>query len=96
MELQEPIQVTLPCADGTDPECVGEMTHGLPLVGLTDEQIAAVLDGEGDAWIGLTPEQVEINQENLSPSEKKSPPDDGLIMVQIALDTTCCFCGSDQ
>lgn len=89
-------EITLPCADGTDPECEEELSFVLPYIGLTGEQIQEIRDGEGYTNIGLTPDQVEENELNLSDIEKEKLLNEGLLKVMIDLETTCGACGSDQ
>lgn len=86
--------ITLPCADGTDPGCKGELTHTLPVDGLTEEQLDDITRGEGDATIELTAEQ--MRQNGLTKDDIDFCEQEQRNWLQVSLDTTCAFCGSDQ
>jgi hypothetical protein len=88
--------ITLPCADGTDIDCKGSQTFELWLDGLTADQLDQITESNGSTSIALSPQEMEIN--GLS---KDSPcidycEQEHQAWYEIQLDTTCCFCGSDQ
>jgi len=87
-------RITLPCADGTDPNCDRLLDFHIPLKNLTSEQLWEIEQGQGEATIEISQEQVISS--GLSERDIERCPTEGRIFMDIYLDSTCAHCGSDQ
>ncbi|GAA0567900.1 hypothetical protein ACFQH5_16610 [Halomonas salifodinae] len=82
--------ITIPCTDQCDPECKGEKTFHLGIIGLTQEQVDAIELTEGCVTLYLSHEQMKINQ--LSANDPSYCPIEKGVKVDLSLDTICINC----
>lgn len=82
--------IVIPCTDQCDPECKGEQTFYLDVVGLTQEQVDAIVLTEGCVTLHLSHEQMKIN--HLSANDPSYCPIEKGVKVDLSLDTICINC----
>lgn len=87
-------KITIPCSDGTDPDCYGDLEFEMADE-LDPDQLQEIIDEEGQTYIHLS--KTQVDSMGLSPRDIEPCSDHpACYLWQVDLGTVCAACGSDQ